>query len=422
MVEPKEGDVICDPASGSGGFLIRFFELVRQQILANADQEYETFKAEVAQRTELNDIEGAKLRREKYAEIQETIDQKKEGSRLWQLANRRIYGTDANDRMARTSKMNMIMHGDGHGGVHHHDGFLNINGIFEGRFDIVLTNPPFGSNVEPTDVIEEASVTVPPKIEKQYEDDYGDLYKEAMQRVRAAKGKPIASLFELPKGADNKTKTEILFIERCLALLKPGGRLGIVLPEGIFNNPSLAYVREFCEDRAFIRAVVSLPQETFTSSGASVKASLLFMQKFTEAEQQDFDVEKAAAKAEIDAKYAEEIEAETDRLNEAIATAKADKQTEARKALQKELRIYLKRMETLKEAESRALLKERFSYPIFLYNADKVGISATGEADQNELYPNDNQPSDIETTCLELHQEFRTNAEKFLLSLEESIA
>ena len=422
MVEPKEGDVICDPASGSGGFLIRFFELVRQQILADADREYETFKTEVAQRDDLNDIARAKLRREKYAAIQETIDQKKEGSRLWQLANRRIYGTDANDRMARTSKMNMIMHGDGHGGVHHHDGFLNINGIFEGRFDIVLTNPPFGANVEPTDVIEEASVTVPQEVEEQYEADYGDLYREAMQRIRAAKGKPIASLFELPKGKDNKTKTEILFIERCLALLKPGGRLGIVLPEGIFNNPSLAYVREFCEDRAFIRAVVSLPQETFTSSGASVKASLLFMQKFTEAEQQDFDVEKAAAKAEIDAKYAEEIEAETDRLNEAIATAKADNQTEARKALQKELRIYLKRMETLKQSESRALLKERFPYPIFLYNADKVGISATGEADQNELYPNDNQPSDIETTCLELHQGFRTNAEKFLLSLEESIA
>lgn len=422
MVEPKEGDVICDPASGSGGFLIRFFELVRQQILADADREYEAFKAEVAQRDDLNDIEKARLRRNRYDEIQETIDQKKEGSRLWQLANRRIYGTDANDRMARTSKMNMIMHGDGHGGVHHHDGFLNINGIFEGRFDIVLTNPPFGANVEPTDVIEEASVTVPPKVEKQYEEDYGDLYKEAMQRVRAAKGKPIASLFDLPKGANNKTKTEILFIERCLALLKPGGRLGIVLPEGIFNNPSLAYVREFCEDRAFIRAVVSLPQETFTSSGASVKASLLFMQKFTEAEQQDFDDKKAAAKAEIDAKYEKEIEAETDRLKEAISVAKADKQTEARKKLQTELRIYLKRMETLKQAEARALLKERFPYPIFLYNADKVGITATGEADQNELYPNDNQPSDIEATCLELHQEFRTNAEKFLLSLEESIA
>ena len=52
----------------------------------------------------------------KFDEIQATLDHNREGSRLWSLANRCIYGTDANDRMARTSKMNMIMHGDGHGG------------------------------------------------------------------------------------------------------------------------------------------------------------------------------------------------------------------------------------------------------------------------------------------------------------------
>lgn len=68
-------------------------------------------------------------------------------SRLGKLANECIFGTDANDRMAHTSKMNMIMHGDGHGGVHHPNGFINVNGIFEGRFDIILTNPPFGANV-----------------------------------------------------------------------------------------------------------------------------------------------------------------------------------------------------------------------------------------------------------------------------------
>ena len=55
--------------------------------------------------------------------------------------------------MARTSKMNMILHGDGHGGVHHHNGFVNVNGVFEERFDVVLTNPPFGANVEPSDVL-----------------------------------------------------------------------------------------------------------------------------------------------------------------------------------------------------------------------------------------------------------------------------
>ena len=63
----------------------------------------------------------------------------------------------------------MIMHGDGHGGVHHHDGFLNVNGIFEGRFDMILTNPPFGANVEPSDVVPDEDETQR-SIEKQTND------------------------------------------------------------------------------------------------------------------------------------------------------------------------------------------------------------------------------------------------------------
>ena len=427
MVEPKEGDVICDPASGSGGFLIRFFEIVRQQILADADRQYQEFKTKVEADKKLSPDKKATMLREKFDAIQATLDHDKPGSRLWKLANRCIYGTDANDRMARTSKMNMIMHGDGHGGVHHHDGFLNVNGIFEGRFDIVLTNPPFGANVEPSDVVHESDATVSREAEKRYTEEYGDLYTEALARVHAAAGKPIASLFELPKGNGTekerdkrvksaKIKTEILFIERCLSLLKPGGRLGIVLPEGIFNNPSLAYVREFCENRAFIRAVVSLPQETFFSSGASVKASLLFLQKFTEKEQADFDAKHAKANAEVKAKYADAIATETARLEAAIAAAKEARDTEKRKALQKELADYEKRMAETIAKETRALLKERFPYPIFLYEAEKVGITATGEQDQNELVPNDNQPPGITKTCLELYQEFRRNPKPFFLT------
>ncbi len=147
MVDPKEGETICDPASGSGGFLIRAFEIVREKILADADRDYSEYRAKIEADSTLSDADKALRLHEKYDEIQRDLDQRREGSRLWKLANRCIYGTDANDRMARTSKMNMIMHGDGHGGVHHHDGFLNVNGIFEGRFDIVLTNPPFGANV-----------------------------------------------------------------------------------------------------------------------------------------------------------------------------------------------------------------------------------------------------------------------------------
>ena len=56
---------------------------------------------------------------------------------------------------------------------------------------------------------------------------------------------------------------------------------------------------------------------------------------------------------------------------------------------------------------SRALLKQRFDYPVFLYEAEKVGISAAGEPDLNELYPNDRVPAGIEKSCLELYREFR---------------
>ena len=415
MVNPKEGDVICDPASGSGGFLIRFFEIVRQQILADADDQYRAYKTQLEADKKLSLDKKATMLREKFDSLQATLDHDKHGSRLWELANRCIYGTDANDRMARTSKMNMIMHGDGHGGVHHHDGFLNVNGIFEGRFDIILTNPPFGANVEPSDVVHGSDMTVSREAEKRYAEQYGDLYTNALARVRAAVGKPIASLFELPKGEKSKIKTEILFIERCLSLLKSGGRLGIVLPEGIFNNPSLAYVREFCENRAFIRAVVSLPQEAFFSSGASVKASLLFLQKFTEKEQADFDAKHRKANAEVKAKHADAIATETKRIQDAVAVAKEAGETEKRKALQKELADYEKRMAETITTETRALLKERFPYPIFLYEAEKVGITATGEQDQNELVPNDNNPPGITKTCLEIYQEFRRNPKPFFL-------
>jgi type I restriction enzyme M protein len=228
MVEPKEGDIICDPASGSGGFLIRFFEIVREQIMEDVDRQYQEFKEQIDQETHSAE-ERAALLSKKYDELQQTIDPNRSGSRLWNLANRCIFGCDANDRMARTSKMNMIMHGDGHGGVHHHDGFINVNGIFEKRFDIVLTNPPFGANVEQSDVVLESDVSVPDEVEERYIREYGNLYKEAIAGVRAAKNKPIASLFDLPKKS-GRIKTEILFIERCLALLKPGGRMGISFP------------------------------------------------------------------------------------------------------------------------------------------------------------------------------------------------
>jgi type I restriction enzyme M protein len=191
-----------------------------------------------------------------------------------------------------------------------------------------------------------------------------------------------------------------------------------VLPEGVFNNPSLSYVREFCEDRARVLAVVSLPQETFCSSGASVKASLLFLGKYTDEGAADFAAKRDKAKAQVEAKHALAIAEETARLQAKIEAAKQARDAERRKDAQRELAEYLAAMGEKKTREARALLKEWFDYPIFLYEAEKVGITATGEPDVNELYPNASLPAGMkpEDTCLELYRSFLKDPRPFTLT------
>jgi len=433
MVEPKENDIVCDPASGSGGFLIRFFEIVREQILADVNRQYQSYFKEI-QDQNLSAEKRAELLRKKHEELQTTIKQTKTNSRLWKLANRCIYGCDANERMARTSKMNMIMHGDGHGGVHHHNGFINVNGIFEGRFDIILTNPPFGANIEPSDRITLSDVKTTEEQYNLYKEWYGEPYEEAQAKVQAAAEvqAPIASLFDLPKRGSsqkktvNKVKTEILFIERCLTLLKPGGRLGIVLPEGIFNNPSSDYirVREFCEDRAYIMAIISLPKDTFVSTGTTVKASLLFLQKFTEQESADFEAKRQTAINEVEAELDNEFQERCLLLKQEIATAKKAKSLENKKDLMIKLRQLEKDLNDKKVKKSRLLLKKQFKYPIFLYDAEHVGINATGEEDTCELFyvKKLGLPKGIsqDETAIEHYWKFRKDPEPYMLKIRSN--
>lgn len=144
-----------------------------------------------------------------------------------------------------------------------------------------------------------------------------------MGRIEANLGKPIPSLFMLPRSGS--MKTELVFIERCLDLLAPpGGRMGVVLPEGIFNNPSLQYVREFTEDRAFLRAVVSLSQDTFISSGASVKCSILFLEKFTEEEEKRFHTVRNKAIHDITKKHQPALDAKRAEIAKKVASASAE--------------------------------------------------------------------------------------------------
>lgn len=173
-----------------------------------------------------------------------------DAKRAWtDFALQQVWGIEINSQLARVSMMNMILHEDGHTNIENADALDNIgtwsrDGLvknFGTKFSLLVTNPPFGAEVKWT--------------EKQY-----------------------LSKYVLGKGKKQQ-KTEILFIERALEMLRPGGRMGIVLPDGILANSSLQYVRDFIEERAQILAIVSLPQGAFTYYGTGVKTSLVFLRK-----------------------------------------------------------------------------------------------------------------------------------------------
>ena len=380
IIDPQEGEYICDPCCGSGGFLIKSFEYVRKHIEEDIERQKEEIKKSYYNEDFDSLSEKAKQNIEvkiskAFAKLNEELNINNEKGRLRTLSFDCIYGTDANPRMARTAKMNMIMHGDGHGGVHHHDGLLNVNGIFENRFDVILTNPPFGARVEKDlKILEADKFTDKAKI-AEYTKRYGDAYIEALKQVNDNIGKPLLSLYKIDNGL-----TEVLFIERCLNLLKPGGRMGIVLPEGVLNNSNLQKVREFVESRAKILLIVSIPQDVFMASGATVKPSLLFFKKFTEKEAKEFKkIENEAAK-EVDAKYFDELAAIESQLEKRgkESVSKDDK---------KKLNTRKKKIEEDKTLEIRRIVKDKFDYEIPVAEIQKAGISSIGAPIDNELIP-----------------------------------
>lgn len=230
--------LVLDTSCGSGGFLLHALDKVRKQ----ADE---------------------------YFPGEDNKNGKKETARhkeYWhRFAERNLYGIEINEQIARTAKMNMIIHDDGHTNVIAADGLLpseeiraktKNEGFNTSRFDFIITNPPFGSTV------------------KQSEKAYLHQYRLATRDVDWLNPKSKAA--ERP-GQD----TEILFIEQCGRYLREGGYLAIVIPDSILTNSSLQYVRDEIEDIYRIVAVVSLPQTAFTATGAGVKSSVLFLKKHT---------------------------------------------------------------------------------------------------------------------------------------------
>lgn len=248
MLDPDIGDYVIDPACGSGGFLVVALEHSWNKL----------------------ELEG----RKKNWSLQLLAEKKKE------LATKYFCGIDKDSFLAKVSKAYMAIIGDGRGGIFCDNSLLDPNEwksrapdkIKFNKFNILLTNPPFGDKIP----IKGDSIL----------GQYHLGHKWKLDKNRSI-------WMETNKLAD-KRPPQILFIERCLQLLAPGGRMGIVLPDSIIGNQSDGYIRDFILSQAKLLAVVDCPQETFLPS-TSTKTSVVLLEKKDKASDEDYEIFMAIA-------------------------------------------------------------------------------------------------------------------------------
>ena len=228
---------VLDPAAGTGGFLVALMNVWEEHIRA--------------------------LERSRWLEDDNRVEGETE-KRLRETASARLFGIDFNPILVQAAQMNLVMHGDGSSNILHADSLLppgewpsdsrnNVRSMIPmNYFDAILTNPPFGSDIPIDD----------PHILEQFE---------------------VARLDSTGQHNRGSRPPEQLFIERCLQLLRPRGRLAIVLPDSILSNPGLVSLRQWLLKRTRLVASIDLPVETFLPH-TGTQTSLLLLQKKTREE------------------------------------------------------------------------------------------------------------------------------------------
>ena len=241
MLDPGEDERVLDPACGTGGFLVA--------TLAHRMDRFRE-EAHVATGTETSE-EFESLHR-----------------RLRRYAKKQVFGCDFDPFLIRASQMNMVMAGDGKGHLYHLNSLefpkghlANVKSAARamplGSADVVMTNPPLGSAIPITD----ENILGP--------FDLAHIWERTEDGHFRNTGRLQGSV-----------APEVLFIERCLRWLKPGGRMGIVLPDGILGNPAAEYIRWWILRQAWVLASVDLPVETFiVEANVNILTSLLFLKK-----------------------------------------------------------------------------------------------------------------------------------------------
>ncbi|KKU25765.1 MAG: Type I Restriction Enzyme [Microgenomates group bacterium GW2011_GWA2_46_16] len=234
MLDPRPTEYILDPAAGSGGFLIGAMNYVQNKYFKNSKPDKKDYAQKYLYGIDFAD-ETAKVSR---ALMLIAGDGRSHLFKLNSLDPREWQGEQEEKMQARVELRKRLAKLDDY-----YNNEENQKNFKQFAFDLLLTNPPFAGELKE------------PGLLRQYEF-----------------GKKNGKLV-------NKIERHILFIERALELVRPGGRLGIVLPQGVFNNTNMQYVREWLFDKARILAVVGLHVNTFKPH-TGTKTSVLFLQKW----------------------------------------------------------------------------------------------------------------------------------------------
>lgn len=251
MLCPEPQERLLDPACGTGGFLIT---AMNHSLRILEESEKETWTNPLHP----TDAERQELYRKRTEYLTE-----------------RVFGLDLNPSLVRAAKMNMVMNNDGEGGLFQANSLANphtwnpdaIKVVPLGAIDVLFTNPPFGANI----VIDDEHIL------EQYDlAAVWDLGPDGWQMRRDNNGHKVIQKSQPP---------EILFIERCMQFLSPGiGRMAMVIPNGILNNPALGYVRKWMLMHMQILAVVDMARDLFQPKN-DTQTSMVLMRRLSEAEE-----------------------------------------------------------------------------------------------------------------------------------------
>lgn len=247
FLDPEPEEYLIDPACGSGGFLTVALEHVWQKL---------------EQRAAARGWDQARL-----------------GRMQREYAQRYLHGIDKDSFLAKVSKAYMAILGDGRSSVFCDNALVEpvtwtsalSTSTHLGSFDVVVTNPPFGKKI----------VVRGDEILRQYQ--LGRRWQPDPEGTL----QPTGPLYE-------KQPPQLVFIERCLQLLKPGGRLGIVLPESVFGMPKYRFVVEYIFRHAEVMAVAAMPEELFQPY-THAKTCIVFLRK-RENPTDDYDILMADAR------------------------------------------------------------------------------------------------------------------------------